>query len=683
MNTTKRSIVVSAILVIALCISLVAGATFALFTSESKVNIAVTSGKVDVTATVEDLALDTTLASPSGATATLNDDGLALVNFMPGDFVTFNIKIHNASTVSVKCRTIISYADDNGLFGGLVVSIGGTTYTGTTKISGYDVLAVGSADKTIAVTIALPEGSGNQYQGKSCTISYKVEAVQGNASTEDPRSDTYYIYTARDFVALQSATGVSRVEFLSDIDMAGCSWAGLKGGTAGTAFADSGVTFVGNGHSISNLPCAIVAGTTYPVTFQNLTIKNNTAMAATAYDSWTLNAAFVAYANACDLTFTNCKVENVKLETAGTKYGGAFVAYFGGDATDNCEITIDGCSVVNSKVIANGSTGGFAGHISAESTSIKDSSVTGSTISATDDSWRVGSVIGTIQTAAEFTNITSTGNTIEMWNVDDPTHQLAGRPSHEIFGRIVDPGSLIVGGTHYVTAATLKAVLEGTGAQNEIITLANDYVVVDAWTPIQYSAGHVIDGAGHSISGLTATLADGWYSLTIKNLTIKDSAISDITHGLDGYYTAGAFVSNMGNAGTLTLNNCHVKNSTVGAGNAKYAGAFVGYSTAAGVTITNCTVDADTTVKAAEGSIGGIIGFCQRTAGGEYKVADCTAKATLVGGEHVGKVVGTINGDELFVISNISHNASDATPLYKRLFTSNIEVDGTVYAPNC
>ena len=53
-KTLKRNIIVSAILTIMLCVSLVAGATYALFTSESKVNIAVTSGKVEVVADISD-----------------------------------------------------------------------------------------------------------------------------------------------------------------------------------------------------------------------------------------------------------------------------------------------------------------------------------------------------------------------------------------------------------------------------------------------------------------------------------------------------------------------------------------------------------------------------------------------------------------------------------------------------
>ena len=42
----KKSVILSSIMLIALCLSLITGATFALFTSESSVNIAVSSGKV-------------------------------------------------------------------------------------------------------------------------------------------------------------------------------------------------------------------------------------------------------------------------------------------------------------------------------------------------------------------------------------------------------------------------------------------------------------------------------------------------------------------------------------------------------------------------------------------------------------------------------------------------------------
>ena len=53
----KKNVIFSAVLTIALCLSLLAGATFAYFSTDSKVKIAITSGKVDVVATADNLKL--------------------------------------------------------------------------------------------------------------------------------------------------------------------------------------------------------------------------------------------------------------------------------------------------------------------------------------------------------------------------------------------------------------------------------------------------------------------------------------------------------------------------------------------------------------------------------------------------------------------------------------------------
>ena len=62
----KKKALLSSVLVIALCLCLIAGSTFALFTSQSKVNIAVTSGKVDVVASVEAFKLYSVEAKEDG-----------------------------------------------------------------------------------------------------------------------------------------------------------------------------------------------------------------------------------------------------------------------------------------------------------------------------------------------------------------------------------------------------------------------------------------------------------------------------------------------------------------------------------------------------------------------------------------------------------------------------------------
>ena len=189
----KKKTLLTSILTIVMCLCLSVGGTFALFTSESKVDVSVSSGKVKVLANVDETSVQTKKLYDADYTqganntyegvATFNEDGLTLEKFIPGDGIKFNIVVKNESNVTVKYRTIISCDIDNGLFSGLNVSISDNQgYNGVTLVSNWELLAVGANDAIVPVTIELPESAGNDYQDKTCTISYKVEAVQGNAN---------------------------------------------------------------------------------------------------------------------------------------------------------------------------------------------------------------------------------------------------------------------------------------------------------------------------------------------------------------------------------------------------------------------------------------------------------------------------------------------------------------------
>lgn len=192
----KKNFIISSIITIALCMSMIVGSTFALFTSESKVNIAVTSGKVSVVANIDENSVQTKQLYDTQyedgkdnmyeGVATFNADGLTLEKFVPGDGIKFNIVVNNESNVTVKYRTIISCENDNGLFAGLLVNIADKqNYDGKEHASKWELMSVGAQDIIVPVTIELPENAGNTYQEKTCTISYMVEAVQGNAETSD------------------------------------------------------------------------------------------------------------------------------------------------------------------------------------------------------------------------------------------------------------------------------------------------------------------------------------------------------------------------------------------------------------------------------------------------------------------------------------------------------------------
>lgn len=189
----KIKTIFTSFLTIILCLSLMIGGTFAISTSESKVNIAVTSAKINVVATIDETSLqtkslnDVSYASGEnmyGGEAVFTSEGLNLSNVAEGDGVKFNIKIVNESTITVKYRTVISCINDDGLFAGLVVNIGSNeNYDGKDCISDWESLEVGDSVENVEVSIELPNGAGKQYEGKTCTITYIVEAVQGNAYT--------------------------------------------------------------------------------------------------------------------------------------------------------------------------------------------------------------------------------------------------------------------------------------------------------------------------------------------------------------------------------------------------------------------------------------------------------------------------------------------------------------------
>ncbi|MDD7157462.1 MAG: right-handed parallel beta-helix repeat-containing protein [Firmicutes bacterium] len=233
----KSKTFLGAILSIALCMSLIAGATFAIFTSEASVNIAVGTATVQVTATVSDfhatspekittagVVVDNKYVAGfvNGGAATQNGNEITLENVTPGDKVTFKITVHNGSTVKVRYRTRVIVREDNGLFGALKMTIG--NYTGM-GISNWKELAVNSDDEVLNCKIELPAGSVNDYQNKKCKIAFIVEAIQGNAKVVN---DTAY-YTLKQFNALtEIPEGVKNVY----VDLGGVQLKNLKNGVA-------------------------------------------------------------------------------------------------------------------------------------------------------------------------------------------------------------------------------------------------------------------------------------------------------------------------------------------------------------------------------------------------------------------------------------------------------------------
>jgi predicted ribosomally synthesized peptide with SipW-like signal peptide len=191
----KKKILLSSILTIALCLCLMAGSTFALFTSEDKVSVAVTAAKVELLAYVDDASMklysidkymgDGVKTFQNGGTASLNADGeLVLERFTPGDKVTFDIVLENNSNIHIQYCVEGSMTGSNDLRKALLVT--------SAELSDPQKLDVNEwtqwdapADNTqthrrMTVTIELPVEAGNECQTDEVTITFTVKAVQSN-----------------------------------------------------------------------------------------------------------------------------------------------------------------------------------------------------------------------------------------------------------------------------------------------------------------------------------------------------------------------------------------------------------------------------------------------------------------------------------------------------------------------
>ncbi len=226
----NKKVILSSILSLILCVSLIAGGTFALFTSESKTNVAINAGKVEVVATIENLTLysptmiatdgslvnadnaATESAFVNGGTAVLKDGvDLVLSNITPGDKVNFQIKLTNNSNVAIKYRTVVRIVNDNGLASGLNMVIG-EAYDGSAQYSNWAPMTVAEKTKIIDCSVELPTTAGDEYQDKTCTIVYTVEAIQGNAETDNnvakviaaDKTETYFVDFGAAIAAVRS-----------------------------------------------------------------------------------------------------------------------------------------------------------------------------------------------------------------------------------------------------------------------------------------------------------------------------------------------------------------------------------------------------------------------------------------------------------------------------------------------
>ena len=359
----KSSIILASLATIAVSGSLIAGATYALFTSESKTNIAVSSGKVDVSATISEfttytgkdltgvVADDEAKIKPSteygltngnfanGGTATYSNGTFTLDKMTPGDKVEFKIKITNNSTVAIKYRTIISFEENTGLYEGLAFNIDGTTFEGLSTKSAWKTLTESGEIDTLDCFVYLPSDTGNDYQDTSCKVSYTVEAVQGNAATTDPVEGVIEIDNAAQLkffrdqvnkktIAQQKAAYNGKtIQLTADINLNNEEWTPIYWGSFNDSDKDESfkATFNGNGKTIKNFKVtkanekyAGLFAIGHFLTITDLNIDNATIQA--------VNGVGAIVGLGYDTKFDGCSVTNSSITASTWKNPGSISA---------------------------------------------------------------------------------------------------------------------------------------------------------------------------------------------------------------------------------------------------------------------------------------------------------------------------------------------------------------------
>ena len=217
-----------------------------------------------------------------------------------------------------------------------------------------------------------------------------------------------------------------------------------------------------------------------------------------------------------------------------------------------------------------------------------------------------------------------------------------------------------VGDVEYTSLQeALNAAVAGTG--NVTVTILENVDLTGVtWDPVTVSGpGYpvvTVEGNYMTITGLTDMLFAGTWAggsgLIIKNLTIENSAIVNDKEDSEGTVGVGAFIGYPQASATITLENCHLKNSSVEGGH--WTGGLIGmaggYNGTDGpvfmnLTIKGCSVTGSTITG--KGSAGGVIGHGSCAAWTNVVIEETTVSGNTITStgsstNKAGAVMGTI-----------------------------------------
>lgn len=468
----------------------------------------------------------------------------------------------------------------------------------------------------------------------------------------------------------------------ANIDMQDVEFAGI--GTAANKFSGS---FDGNGKTVSNLTIEASSdnagffGKVWDADIKALTLKD-IAVTNTATD---YTAALVGSGYA---RIDNCVIDGGSV--AGVEQVGGIIGYLSCGHVNDC--AVQGVTVT----AADGRVGGIAGKVNVDSDfEITDNTVSNVTVQGSLSAGLVGQVmtaqdrnhylikdnalnsvtvldengadafnpIGNFRSGSFDANAVKGGKiTGNSWNpMTTPNAFKMVNPADETQYIIVENANKAdvakIGDKKYTSLQ--EALNDAVAAKDGDVTVEIiediDLTYTD-WTPVKLSGNKnlvTIEGNNHSITGLNEMLfGSAWASkgLVIKDITIKDSQIVHDESNSIGTEGVGAFVGYVEATETVTLDNCHVIDSTVNGGNwvGGFVGACGGYNNANdGPVFTTLTIK-DSSVEGCTiknlGAAGAFVGHGAMNAATKVILEGSATGNTISGGKpaKTGKLIGTI-----------------------------------------
>ena len=309
------------------------------------------------------------------------------------------------------------------------------------------------------------------------------------------------------------------------------------------------------------------------------------------------------------------------------------------------------------------------------------------------------------RTVADAASVAEDGSNVTLLHNSNETVEFAPGVVLDKNGYTADSVTIAkvvatVDGVEYTSLqAALNAAALGSGNVTVEILSDVDLSGID-WNPVSVSApGYpvvTVNGNDYTITGLNDMLFSGTWAggsgLIINDLTIANSVIENDVNDAIGTVGVGAFIGYPSASEIITLNNCHLVDSTVRGGH--WTGGLIGISggysgsdgpvfmnlTIEGCSVTGCTIEG-------KGSVGGIIGHAANDAWtgvaiSGVEVQNNTVTSTGSSTVKAGAVMGTIGAAGQPTTSNgqtLTGGVSVDAVVSGNAVTSNNTVINTVY----